>query len=66
MSPTPPNSDPSFMRHALDLAKDVRDHVWPNPPVGCVIVQDGVILAQAAPIPTAAPCRSQSAGYGGR
>ena len=55
MSPTPPNSDLSFMQRALDLAKRVRGHVWPNPPVGCVIVREGAIVAEAATHPGGRP-----------
>ncbi|MEM9725356.1 MAG: bifunctional diaminohydroxyphosphoribosylaminopyrimidine deaminase/5-amino-6-(5-phosphoribosylamino)uracil reductase RibD [Pseudomonadota bacterium] len=49
---TPPiqhSSDDLFwMGRALDLATEMRGHVWPNPPVGCVIVKDGAAVAQAA------------------
>lgn len=41
------SEDLLWMRHALDLAQKMRGHVWPNPPVGCVIVKDGVAVAQA-------------------
>ena len=55
MSPTPPNSDLSFMMRALDLAIGARGHVWPNPPVGCVIVRGGAIIAEAATHPGGRP-----------
>lgn len=55
MSPTLPNSDLSFMRLALDLAAGARGYVWPNPPVGCVIVREGAILAEAATHPGGRP-----------
>lgn len=55
MSPTRPNSDLSFMMRALDLARGVRGHVWPNPPVGCVVVRDGMIIAEAATHPGGRP-----------
>ncbi|MEM9229014.1 MAG: bifunctional diaminohydroxyphosphoribosylaminopyrimidine deaminase/5-amino-6-(5-phosphoribosylamino)uracil reductase RibD [Pseudomonadota bacterium] len=55
MSPTPPNSDLSFMQRALDLAIGARGHVWPNPPVGCLIVQEGRIIAAAATHPGGRP-----------
>ena len=55
MSPTPHNSDLSFMQRALDLARDARGHVWPNPPVGCVIVREGAIIAEAATHPGGRP-----------
>ena len=43
------------MQRALDLAKRVRGHVWPNPPVGCVIVREGAIVAEAATHPGGRP-----------
>ncbi|MEQ3710974.1 bifunctional diaminohydroxyphosphoribosylaminopyrimidine deaminase/5-amino-6-(5-phosphoribosylamino)uracil reductase RibD [Tateyamaria sp.] len=55
MSPTRPNSDLSFMMRALDLARGARGHVWPNPPVGCVVVRDGMIIAEAATHPGGRP-----------
>lgn len=42
------SDDLLWMRRALDLAQTMRGHVWPNPPVGCVIVKDGVAVAKAA------------------
>lgn len=36
------------MQHALTLAMRMRGHVWPNPPVGCVIVKDGHVIAEGA------------------
>ena len=35
--------DDDFMRRALDCARDARDH--DDVPVGCVLVEDGVIIA---------------------
>lgn len=32
------------MTEALRLASAAQGHVWPNPPVGCVIVRDGAIV----------------------
>ena len=55
MSPTPPNSDLSFMQRAVDRARGARGHVWPNPPVGCVIVRGGAIIAEAATHPGGRP-----------
>ncbi|MEJ8561818.1 bifunctional diaminohydroxyphosphoribosylaminopyrimidine deaminase/5-amino-6-(5-phosphoribosylamino)uracil reductase RibD [Yoonia sp. GPGPB17] len=43
------------MHRALDLARSARGHVWPNPPVGCVIVRDGAIIAEAATHPGGLP-----------
>lgn len=37
------------------LARDVRGHVYPNPPVGCVIVKDGQVVAEAATHPGGRP-----------
>lgn len=48
MPRTPRNSDLLWMGHALALARRMRGHVWPNPPVGCVIVKDGAIIAEGA------------------
>ena len=50
-----PNSDLDFMARALVLAREVRGHVWPNPPVGCVIVKDREIIAEAATHPGGRP-----------
>lgn len=43
------------MQCALTLADRMRGHVWPNPPVGCVIVKDGVSIAEAATHPGGRP-----------
>ncbi|WP_349252582.1 bifunctional diaminohydroxyphosphoribosylaminopyrimidine deaminase/5-amino-6-(5-phosphoribosylamino)uracil reductase RibD [Asticcacaulis sp. EMRT-3] len=40
--------DTGFMRRAIDLARAQLGRTWPNPTVGCVIVRDGVIIAEAA------------------
>ncbi len=37
------------------LALEVRGHVYPNPPVGCVIVKDGDLVAEAATHPGGRP-----------
>jgi len=55
MCPTRPSFDQAFIERALTLARDVRGLVWPNPPVGCVIAHDGVILAEAATHPGGRP-----------
>ncbi len=39
--------DAAMMGRALDLAREGLGRVWPNPSVGCVIVKDGRILAEA-------------------
>ena len=55
MSPTRPNSDQAWMERALGLAREVRGHVWPNPPVGCVIVKDDHVVREAATHPGGRP-----------
>ena len=35
-----------FMRRAFVLAQQTKGKTWPNPMVGCVIVQDGEIIAE--------------------
>lgn len=49
---TPPNSDALQMGQALALARQMRGHIWPNPPVGCVIVRDRVVMAEGAKQPS--------------
>ena len=41
-------ADEGFMRRAIELAKARMGLTWPNPAVGCVIVKDGEIVAEAA------------------
>jgi len=55
MSPTRPNSDQAWMERALGLAREVRGQVWPNPPVGCVIVKDDHVVGEAATHPGGRP-----------
>lgn len=40
-------SDEDFMRRALDLAGQGVGQTGDNPSVGCVIVRDGVVIAEA-------------------
>lgn len=40
--------DIRFMRRAIEVARENMGETWPNPSVGCVIVKDGQILAEAA------------------
>lgn len=42
------DSDIAFMRQAIALGKGQMGKTWPNPPVGCVIVKDGEIIATGA------------------
>jgi diaminohydroxyphosphoribosylaminopyrimidine deaminase / 5-amino-6-(5-phosphoribosylamino)uracil reductase len=39
-------TDEAHMRRALDLATLAMNHATPNPRVGCVIVRDGLVLAE--------------------
>lgn len=55
MSLTQPNSDQAWMERALGLARGARGYVWPNPPVGCVIVKDGQVVGEAATHPGGRP-----------
>ena len=41
-----PKLDLSFMRAALALARRGLGNVWPNPAVGCVIVNDGRVVGR--------------------
>ena len=61
MCRTQPNSDLAWMQRALALAKAARGHVWPNPPVGCVLIKDGAILAEAATHPGGRPHAERAA-----
>ena len=45
-SPLPASGERGFMRQAIGLARPGR--TWPNPAVGCVIVKDGVVIAEGA------------------
>ena len=40
--------DEDFMHRAIELAEKGRFSVRPNPLVGCVLVRDGKIIAEAA------------------
>jgi diaminohydroxyphosphoribosylaminopyrimidine deaminase/5-amino-6-(5-phosphoribosylamino)uracil reductase len=42
------SDDIRFMGRAIALAKARMGQTWPNPAVGCVIVRDGEIVAEAA------------------
>lgn len=46
LSRGPSGTDESFMRIALDLARQGEGSVEPNPMVGCVIVRDGTIVGE--------------------
>ena len=56
MHPILHNSDDlAWMRRALHLAREMLGHVWPNPPVGCVIVKNQGVVAEAATHPGGRP-----------
>ncbi len=55
MPPIRPSCDLAWMQHALTLAAGMRGHVWPNPPVGCVIARDDDLIAEAATDPGGRP-----------
>jgi len=42
------DTDLAFMRQAIALGRAQMGRTWPNPPVGCVIVKDGKIIATGA------------------
>lgn len=42
------DTDIAFMREAIALGRAQMGRTWPNPPVGCVIVKDGEIIAKGA------------------
>jgi len=44
----PTDADRQFMDRAIALAEGAMGGTWPNPPVGCVIVKDGQVVAEAA------------------
>ena len=41
-------TDAEYMARAIDLALANMGQTWPNPAVGCVVVSDGEIVAEAA------------------
>lgn len=53
--------DTRFMRRAIELAQARMGQTWPNPPVGCVIVKDGEIVAEAATAPGGRPHAEEQA-----
>lgn len=42
------DADVAFMREAIALGRGQMGRTWPNPPVGCVIVKDGKVIAKGA------------------
>lgn len=55
MRPIQPSFDAFWMGRPLARARRMRGHVWPNPPVGCVIVQGGAIIAEGETQPGGRP-----------
>ena len=51
----PQAEDEAHMRAALSLARRGLGTTWPNPSVGCVLVQDGRVLARARTAPGGRP-----------
>ena len=50
-----PAEDIAHMRSALALARRGIGNTWPNPSVGCVIVQDGRVVGRAVTAPGGRP-----------
>ncbi|WP_443750911.1 bifunctional diaminohydroxyphosphoribosylaminopyrimidine deaminase/5-amino-6-(5-phosphoribosylamino)uracil reductase RibD [Asticcacaulis solisilvae] len=42
------DADIAFMCEAIALGRGQMGRTWPNPPVGCVIVKDGAVIARGA------------------
>ncbi len=55
------DADRSFMAQAIDLATGRMGETWPNPAVGCVIVKDGRVIAQATTAPGGRPHAEEQA-----
>ncbi|MCF8506699.1 MAG: bifunctional diaminohydroxyphosphoribosylaminopyrimidine deaminase/5-amino-6-(5-phosphoribosylamino)uracil reductase RibD [Caulobacter sp.] len=55
------SADEAFMRRAIAVALTNLGKTAPNPVVGCVIVRDGVILAEAATAPGGRPHAEEQA-----
>uniref|UniRef100_UPI0025C162B3 bifunctional diaminohydroxyphosphoribosylaminopyrimidine deaminase/5-amino-6-(5-phosphoribosylamino)uracil reductase RibD n=1 Tax=Brevundimonas sp. TaxID=1871086 RepID=UPI0025C162B3 len=55
------DADRGFMAQAIELAKGRMGETWPNPAVGCVLVKDGRVIAQAATAPGGRPHAEEQA-----
>ena len=55
------DADQAFMAQAIALATGRMGETWPNPAVGCVIVKDGRVIAQAATAPGGRPHAEEQA-----
>lgn len=53
--------DAAFMGRAIDLALGEMGQTWPNPAVGCVIVNDGQVVAEAVTAPGGRPHAEEQA-----
>lgn len=47
--------DTQYMRRALELGRDAMGTTWPNPAVGCVIVNEGIIVGEGCTAPGGRP-----------
>ena len=55
------SDDIRFMGRAIALAKARMGQTWPNPAVGCVVVKNGEIVAEAATAPGGRPHAEEQA-----
>jgi diaminohydroxyphosphoribosylaminopyrimidine deaminase/5-amino-6-(5-phosphoribosylamino)uracil reductase len=53
--------DARFMARAIELALARMGETWPNPAVGCVLVKDGQVVAEAATAPGGRPHAEEQA-----
>lgn len=53
--------DTRFMARAIELAFARMGETWPNPSVGCVLVKDGQVVAEAATAPGGRPHAEEQA-----
>ncbi|MBA4803725.1 MAG: bifunctional diaminohydroxyphosphoribosylaminopyrimidine deaminase/5-amino-6-(5-phosphoribosylamino)uracil reductase RibD [Brevundimonas sp.] len=60
-SPKQESDDIRFMGRAIALARGRMGQTWPNPAVGCVLVRDGAIVAEAATAPGGRPHAEEQA-----
>ncbi len=47
-NPPPASGESEFMQQALRLGLSQMGRTWPNPAVGCVIVKNGMVIAEGA------------------
>ena len=55
------SDDEAFMRRAIAVARPNLGLTAPNPAVGCVLVKDGIVLAEAATAPGGRPHAEEQA-----